>query len=562
MDLKDVNDIASLSQLLQIKKQDLTYILYRIQPSNCYTQFEIPKKNGGVRIINAPHKTLKIIQKKLALILLNYYEAFIKNNNLIHEVSYGYEKGKEIYGNAYKHKNKRFVLNVDLENFFDQFHFGRVSGFFNKNQYFQLSNNISIILANLVCYHGTLPQGAPTSPIITNLMCRSFDRQILNLAKKYKLHYTRYVDDLTFSTNNKYFAEEYEIFFAKLQTLCNKYGFPINQNKIKFQNSLSRQIVTGLCVNKKVNVLNTYYKNTRAMANSLYGTNSFTINNIEATINQLNGRFNFINYIDKQNNINNKKNNIINAYTLNKREIEYKKFLFYKYFLINEPLMITEGKTDEKHIKAALKKYYTEYPNLINFDGHEFTFHIRFLKRTATFKYLFSLYKDGADALQNICQLYRTKQLSYKDESLSFYEYFRNKYKITPINPVIFIMDNEIENKDKPIRKFLNGTNNIDLKTQLEQNYYIKLKNSSNMYLMTFPRVNNMQECEIEDLHTGETLNIPINGKYFNKNGGEQFYGKEIFANFVSKNYNTINMDNFKNILDKINEIITNFRTT
>lgn len=82
------------------------------------------------------------------------------------------------------------------------------------------------------------------------------------------------------------------------------------------------------------------------------------------------------------------------------------------------------------------------------------------------------------------------------------------------------------------------------------------------MYLMTFPRVNNMQECEIEDLHTGETLNIPINGKYFNKNGGEQFYGKEIFANFVSKNYNTINMDNFKNILDKINEIITNFRTT
>ena len=150
MDLKDVNDIASLSQLLQIKKQDLTYILYRIQPSNCYTQFEIPKKNGGVRIINAPHKTLKIIQKKLALILLNYYEAFIKNNNLIHEVSYGYEKGKEIYGNAYKHKNKRFVLNVDLENFFDQFHFGRVSGFFNKNQYFQLSNNISIILANLV----------------------------------------------------------------------------------------------------------------------------------------------------------------------------------------------------------------------------------------------------------------------------------------------------------------------------------------------------------------------------------------------------------------------------
>lgn len=562
MTLKEVNDINSLSQLLSITKQDLTYLLYKLKPNNCYRQFSIPKRNGGIRIINAPFNNLKIIQKKLALILLEYYEIYIKDNNLIHEVSYGYEKKKDIYGNANRHKNKRFILNIDLENFFDQFHFGRVCGFFNKNQYFQLSDKLSIIIANLVCYNGTLPQGAPTSPIITNLMCRSFDRQVLNLAKKYKLHYTRYVDDLTFSTNNKSFTDEYEIFFAKLQTLCDKYGFPINQNKIKFQSNQSQQVVTGLCVNKKVNTINSYFKSTRAMADSLYKTNTFTINNTEATINQLHGRLNFINYIDRQNNIYHKKYNILSSYKLNKREVEYKKFLFYKYFLINEPLIITEGKTDEKHIKAALKKYYTEYSNLISFDGNKFTFHIKFLKRTTTFKYLFSLYKDGADALQNICFLYKNKQLLYKDRETSFYDYFKNKYNIIPSKPVIFIMDNEIENKDKPIRKFLNGTNNSELLIQLKQNFYIPLKNSPNMYLLTFPTVNNMSECEIEDLHTQETLNTIINNKRFNKNGGEEYYGKDRFAHFVYDNYHTINMDNFKYILDKINDIITEFHNT
>ncbi len=562
MTLKEVDDIDSLSQLLSINKQNLTYLLYKLKPNNCYRQFGIPKRNGGIRIINAPFTNLKVIQKNLASILLEYYETFIKDNNLIHIISYGYEKKKNIYDNANIHKNKRFILNIDLENFFDQFHFGRVCGFFEKNKFFQLNHTIAIIIANLVCYNGTLPQGAPTSPIITNLMCRSFDRQVLNLAKKYKLHYTRYVDDLTFSTNYKSFDDEYKIFFAKLHKLCDKYGFPINQNKIKFQKNQSRQIVTGLCVNKKVNTINSYFKSTRAMADSLYRTNAFTINNTEASINQLQGRLNFINYIDKQNNIYNKKYNIINPYKLNKREVEYKKFLFYKYFLINEPLIITEGKTDEKHIKAALKKYYTEYPNLISFDGNKFTFHIKFLKRTTTFKYLFSLYKDGADSLQNLCCLYKNKQLLYKDRETSFYDYFKNKYNITPSKPVIFIMDNEIENKNKPIRKFLNGTNNSEFQEQLKQNFYIPLKNSPNMYLLTFPTVNNMKECEIEDLHTQETLNAIINNKHFNKNGGEQYYGKDKFANFVYNNYHIINMDNFKSILDKINDIITEFHNT
>ena len=554
--LSTVNNIDSLAEQIGIQKKSLTYILYKIKIDNCYTQFEIPKRNGTMRLISAPNIQLKAIQKRL-LKLIKEYVFDHTEYNMITPFSYGFEKNKNIYTNARIHKNKRYILNIDLENFFNHFHFGRIYGFFKKNKYFKLNHNVSTIIANLVCFQGVLPQGAPTSPIVTNLICKHFDIQVLNLAKKYKLHYTRYMDDLTFSTNNKFFKDKYDEFLTSIGKICIQNGFSINQNKIKFKNNQSRQIVTGLCVNKKVNTLNTYYKNTRAMADSLYRKNTFTINNTEATINQLHGRFNFINYIDKQNNMNN--NNILDTYKLNKREVEYKKFLFYKYFLTNEPLIITEGKTDEKHIKAALKKYYREYPNLISFDGNEFTFHIRFLKRTATVKYLFSISKDGADSLQNICRLYKSKQLSYEDKSVSFYDYFKNKYNITPSKPVIFIMDNEIENKDKPIRKFLNGTNNNDLQKQLKQNFYIPLKNSPNMYLLTFPTVNNMSECEIEDLHTQETLNTLINNKRFNKNGGEEYYGKDIFANYIFKNYHKIDMDNFKHILNKINNIIIEF---
>lgn len=80
---------------------------------------------------------------------------------------------------------------MDLENFFDSFHFGRVRGYFQKNNYYKLPFEVATIIAQLTCFHGKLPQGAPTSPIITNLICNIFDLRIIKLAKKYKLDYTR-----------------------------------------------------------------------------------------------------------------------------------------------------------------------------------------------------------------------------------------------------------------------------------------------------------------------------------------------------------------------------------
>lgn len=110
---------------------------------------------------------------------------------------------------------------------------------------------VALIIAQLTCYQGTLPQGAPSSPIITNLICKILDFRILKLAKKYKLDYSRYADDLTFSTNNHLFLNEETIFLKKLSEEVERAGFKINNNKTRLQFSSSRQEVTGLIVNKK-----------------------------------------------------------------------------------------------------------------------------------------------------------------------------------------------------------------------------------------------------------------------------------------------------------------------
>ena len=153
-----------------------------------------------------------------------------------------------------------------MENFFDSFHFGRVRGFFLKNRDYQFADEVVATIANLCCYKGKLPQGAPSSPIITNLISNVMDMRLLKIAKKYKLDYTRYADDLTFSTNDRKFLEIQEQFYQEVAKEIESSGFKINDKKTRLQFRDSRQEVTGVIVNKKLNVNRDYYKRTRAMA--------------------------------------------------------------------------------------------------------------------------------------------------------------------------------------------------------------------------------------------------------------------------------------------------------
>ena len=251
---------------------------------------------------------------------------------LLNILVWPFEEKKSIITNAVIHKNKRFVLNLDLENFFAAFHFGRVEGFFEKNRDFRLPREVALTIAQIACYEGRLPQGAPSSPIITNLICQILDMRLLKIAKRYRVDYTRYADDLTFSTNNRKFLDAYQSFLDEIFAELKKSGFSVNPQKTRLQFRDSRQEVTGLVVNKKANVSRTYCKRTKAMAHHLYTTGSFEIDGNPATISQLEGRFSFIDQIDRYNNkFDGKKHN---CNILNGREKQYQAFLFYKYFYI------------------------------------------------------------------------------------------------------------------------------------------------------------------------------------------------------------------------------------
>lgn len=531
-----------LARTLGVRYNQLNRILYAYDETGLrgtdkyYKSFDLNKKNGGVRHINAPTGELLRIQKKISKIL----QASIKTNN----ISHGFNIGKSIYSNAYVHHNKRYVLNLDLEDFFDSVHFGRVRGFFIKNNNFKCNENIATILAQLTCYNGKLPQGAPSSPVLTNLICNIMDYHILKISKKYKLNYTRYADDMTFSTNDKNFLELYNQFMADITVEVNKSGFKINDKKTRLQYKDSRQEVTGIIVNKDLSVPNEYYKTTRAMAHSLYKNGYYLLNGQEGTMNQLDGRLTFINnkYLA---------NSDKKMHEFTKRQNELQRFLFYRYFYMNDmPLICTEGKTDILYIKAALLNYAEEYSELIDDIG--FLFH--FFKRTKRMKKYFEIQEDGADTWKNFYK----KFCSESKDSKKYYSFF-NQFQKYSKYPVILLFDNEQDSKH-PLGKFLKDLNLDILKNELNNKDYARLNPQQNLYILTVPKLKGDSNFEIEDLFDEQLLNIELNGKKFSRSGkDDNSFGKEIFSKYVYSHRDEIDFSNFKYLLNGIRDILDDF---
>ncbi len=596
--MKYINDVRTRDDLaifLNMPIKKLTHQLYINRPDLCYTSFKIKKKNGGYREISTPSDELMSVQRKIADAIWKYELYLRQKNNIKSNISHAFEKDKSIFTNANIHKNKRIVLNLDLNDFFPSIHFGRVQGFFIKNKDYNLPYEVATILAQLCCYNGKLPQGAPTSPIISNLICKILDIRLLKLAHEYKLDYTRYADDLTFSTNNKAFLGKKNDFLESITTEIKRAGFSINEKKTRIQVKDSKQVVTGLVVNKKINIDRNYYRETRAMAQSLYSNKEFLINGENGTINQLEGRFSFINQIDKLNNnadyatafkVKLRNGNEesycrfkFDAHTfrnLNGKEEQYRKFIFYKYFYGNNvPMIVTEGKTDKRYLQAALKNLYSDYPDLIEKIDDDFKFKISFLNRTPRLEYFFSFSKDGADSMKNLYNFF-----SGKSNFKNYYIELAKTASYYPSNPVIFIFDNETKT-EKPLKNFMKYTkmneksksafckiqyckldvvtDNINIKDKAKAD---EISKHSNLYLLTNPLVNNEPECEIEDLFDEKTLSHEIGGRKFSRKDEDKnkFYNKDIFSKYIYDNYKSIDFSNFKPILDNLNRIIKEYR--
>ena len=210
--LRAVGTKSEFALLLGFKPAALTYLLYKLKPSTQYQSFTIPKKSGGTRTIYAPSERLKALQTSLSLLLQDCSEeiekSWVGDSDSKSTLSHGFVRKRSIITNAMMHFHKKNVLNVDLENFFDSFNFGRVRGFFITNRNFCLNPDIATAIAQIACHDNKLPQGSPCSPVITNLITHVLDIRLAALAASHSCTYSRYADDLTFSTREKLFPPQ------------------------------------------------------------------------------------------------------------------------------------------------------------------------------------------------------------------------------------------------------------------------------------------------------------------------------------------------------------------
>lgn len=223
-------DFEHLAKLIGIEYGIFTSIIN--SPSSFYYNFEIPKRNGGTRKISAPYPLLLSAQRWI------YENILIKQ--LLHENCKGFVKDISIVDNARPHLNKKFLLKMDIKDFFPSIKINRVMSVFRVLGY---TKKISYYLASICCSEGVLPQGAATSPYLSNIIAKRLDYRLNGLAKRFNLTYTRYADDLTFSGDNiSIKIKEY------IESIVKDEGFEVNENKTKLIGEKGQKIVTGISI--------------------------------------------------------------------------------------------------------------------------------------------------------------------------------------------------------------------------------------------------------------------------------------------------------------------------
>lgn len=215
--------------------------------------FGLPKRRGGTRTITTPTRSLKWLQRSVLQVLTHLFPR--------HRCAVGFERGRSVVTHAAAHAGKRWVYVVDIQDFFPSITRNRVYGMLRAKP-FEASEPVARYLANLVTHDGALPQGAPTSPILANLLCRRMDSRLFKWARERGYQYTRYADDLAFSTNRAEFPEADR---ATISEIVEDEGFTVHPEKRKLMPWYGRQLVTGLVVNEKPNVPRETVRGLRAL---------------------------------------------------------------------------------------------------------------------------------------------------------------------------------------------------------------------------------------------------------------------------------------------------------
>ena len=559
--IREAQTLVDVAHILGVQPKTVSYLLYILAEATRYRSFEIPKRNGGKRLINAPEPRLKMVQRRLANVLYGCVAEAEKDAPSRRPLAHGFAPRRSIFTNASVHKNRRYVLNLDLEDFFPSLNFGRVRGFFIKDKRFKLNEKVATVIAQIACHNNELPQGSPCSPIISNLLGHLLDVRLVRLAGKYKCTYSRYADDITFSTNLKDFPpalakqnpekpQHWELGWPLVKEIQDA-GFKVNNDKTRMQLRGSRQETTGLIVNQKVNIRSEYYRKARAICHQLFSTGSYYISDPEnplENLNKIEGILSHIHYIkdlaDMRPETEKKKCAI--------REL-YKNFLFYKHFVaLEKPLIVTEGKTDPMYLRPAIRKLTKYHPRLGEVVDGKFSSAVRFLRYSGTTDRIFEL--GGADKFPQF---------------ISKYEREMDLFKFKPLaHPVIILIDNDDGANEVFKIKTVKDRHKISYGTT-EPFYYLH----ENLYLVKTPEnIVNSQPSKscIEHLFEPKLLKTCIDGKTFGlskkhntdkkHNKDSNTYSKTVFAKkVVIPNADKIDFSKFGKLLDRIVAVLDDY---
>src|ERR1022692_4192991 len=560
--LRSAHTLADLALLLGFKAPALSYVLYKVPASAKYTSFSIPQRFGGIRLIMAPLGGLKVAQERLSDLLQDCVEEIDAGKSVKNQIAHGFIRRRSIITNAGRHRHRRYVFNIDLKDFFPSINFGRVRGYFMKQQGFALDAKIATILAQIACYENALPQGSPCSPVVSNLIAHVLDMHLVRLASKVGCTYSRYADDLTFSTNKKVFPPEIAkpsdtdphlwIPGSELQRLITHCEFQINPAKTHMQYHTSRQQVTGLVVNRRINVRQEYMHNVRAMVHSLLNKGSFevygtvekagtvTMQKRPGKVIELHGMLGSIDSIDLYHRKNTPGWKPSDKPSSN--ELMYQRFLIYiNFFGAEAPVVLCEGKTDNIYLTHAIRSLAPDYPYLATVapDG-KIRLNVRLYKyRQSSTARILGLRDGGSASLLNFVRTYRRETAKFKGPGLK--------------NPFIVLYDNDSGASE--IKQFVKG---ITGKAPNGTEPFVHV--FGNVYAVATPLLNGVAPSKIEDFFEPNLLATVLGGKTFDDKNDfdpDTHYGKKIFAEAVVRAHaDKINFNGFRPLLTNLESAI------
>ncbi|RLA08250.1 MAG: hypothetical protein DRQ51_02995 [Gammaproteobacteria bacterium] len=496
-----------------------------------YKKFTIAKAKKGTRTLHAPSTELKDLQRTILDKLQKPFRPSIYAHGFVKSTS---NKARSIITNASYHKSKKYIIKTDIKNFFPSIKKEQITQML-VNEPFEFTIKTAEKISSLACLDGkkkVLPQGGVLSPYLSNMLCCNLDDKLSGLATKNHCNFTRYADDITFSTNDK--KIKFKPLIQQIYKIVESYGFVVNRGKTKVLTPADRQVVTGIITNDGINVNRKYYRNLRAIIHNCEDE-SLNIFNIDTIAGQI-GRF--IKYkIQKRN-----KNNAIEL----KYSWSFKDSRCSRPNIFSDSVMRSEYILLNKKVGVQDVKLMRDYGGVnlqVPFLKGEF---LNQLFGTDKFKnnekYAMRLYKYNSDIESLSTGRLYLKNKKYAEILLDGKWIGCEKY--TEKNPKIY---NILENKFKVLQEKHKDNDRFFYKSVIynkgfeEKEYMLEnfalTKINTQQQTIQYENYNKVDKNHTGDYHIAVKKNYAVHSFFKHLLGRFVFYGSVVLSNNQDKNY-------------------------